>query len=162
MAKYYIRKLTPNDYREVANIYNSNQQFLLNHLGCNCIDETFIAEEVLAMSDIGFISCAIVNRENQAVQGVIEYKAGKETYLSLLMLAADIQGHGVGRDIYVYFESEILQAQSDSIRIDVVNDYQHNALPFWRKLDFLECETVTLNWGNKKSSAVVMRKNIQR
>ena len=162
MTKYDIRKLNPNDYRDVVAVYNTNQRFLLNHLGCNCIDESFITEEVLAMSDMGFHSCAIVNRETQAVQGVLEYKAGEETYLSLLMLAADIQGRGVGRAVYAYFESEILQSQSNSIRIDVVNDYQQNAVPFWRGLGFLECETVTLNWGNKKSSAVVMRKNIRR
>lgn len=161
MTKYYIRKINTNDYWDVVAIYNSNRQFLLNHLGCSCIDESFIAEEVLAMSDMGFNSCVIVNRENQAVQGVLEYKVGEETYLSLLILAADLQGQGVGRDVYACFESEILQSQSNLIRIDVVNDYLENAVPFWKGLGFLECETVTLDWGNKKSKAIVMRKNIQ-
>lgn len=48
-----------------------------------------------------------------------------------------------------------------SIRIDVVNDYQGNVVPFWKKQGFSEKETIMLEWRNKKSNAVVMRKNWQ-
>ena len=47
-----------------------------------------------------------------------------------------------------------------SIRIDVVNDYPGNVVPFWEKLGFAGNETITLEWGNKKSNAVVMRKSL--
>lgn len=47
-----------------------------------------------------------------------------------------------------------------SIRIDVVNDYPGNVVPFWEKLGFVENETITLEWGDKKSKAVVMRKSL--
>lgn len=160
MAKYLIRKIHINDFKQVAEVYNSNQQFLLNHLGVEFIDEDFISEEVSTMSKVGFNSCVIVNSETRAVQGVLDYKSDTETYLSLLMLSADLHGKGIGRDIYSYFESRMLQSESTSIRIDVVNDYQENAVPFWKSLGFLEYESITLDWGNKKSNAVVMRKNI--
>lgn len=162
MTKYLIRKINANDYRAVAAVYNSNQRFLFDHLGRDCVDESFIAEEALTMSNMGFHSCVIVNGENQVVQGVLEYKEGRETYLSLLMLAADLQGQGIGRAVYAYFESKILQSESDSIRIDVVNDDPENVVPFWKSLGFLEYETVTLDWGNKRSRAIVMRKDIQQ
>jgi len=160
MKNYLIRTIQANDYEQVAKVYNSNQQFLLNHLGVECIGEDFIAEEVSTMNKVGFSSCVIVNGKNQAVQGVLDYKTDKEVYLSLLMLSAELHGKGIGRDIYSYFESKMLQSGSTSIRIDVVNDYPGNVVPFWKSLGFLEYETVTLDWGNKKSNAVVMRKNI--
>lgn len=162
MTEYLIRDICTNDYNHVAEIYNSNRQFLLNHLGVKFIDEAFVSQEVLTMRKAGFHSCVIVNRENQVVQGVLDYKSDKEVYLSLLMLAADLQGKGIGRNLYSYFESKMLQLESTSIRIDVVNDYQDNVVPFWAALGFSECENITLDWGNKKSKAVVMRKNIQR
>lgn len=160
MIKYDIRDISINDYKKVSEIYNSNCQFLLNHLGVECIDEDFVAEEVLTMSKAGFKSCIIIDRENQTLQGVLDYKVGKEVYLSLLMLAADAQGKGIGREIYSFFETEMVRLESSSIRIDVVNDYQDNVVPFWERLGFVGCESVTLNWGNKTSKAVVMRKSI--
>jgi len=161
MEKYLIRNIDTNDYNQVVEIYNSNRQFLVNHLGVECIDEAFVLEEVKTMREVGFSSCVIVDRETQEAQGVLDYKYGKEVYLSLLMLKSELQGKGIGRDIYSYFETKMRQRESDSIRIDVVNDYHNNVVPFWKRLGFLECENVTLDWGNKRSKAVVMRKNIQ-
>lgn len=59
------------------------------------------------------------------------------------------------------FEREKIQDGKNSIRIDVVNDYQRNVVPFWKRQGFLEKENVTLAWGKKKSNAVVMKKNLQ-
>ena len=160
MTEYIIREIHTSDFKQVVEVYNSNQKFLLNHLGLEFIDEDFISKEVSTMSNVGFRSCVIVNSENQTVQGVLDYKTDKEIYLSLLMLSADLHGKGIGRDIYSFFESKMLQAESTSIRLDVVNDYQENVVPFWKSLGFLEYESITLDWGNKKSNAVVMRKNI--
>ncbi len=47
-----------------------------------------------------------------------------------------------------------------SIRIDVVNDYPGNVVPFWERQGFVKNETITLEWGNKKSNAIVMRKRL--
>lgn len=162
MLKYIMRTVHENDYKRIAEIYNSNHQFLRNHLGVDFIDETFVSEEVLTMQKAGFRSCIVVDQESAMIQGVLDYKPDQEVYLSLLMLSSDLQGKGVGSDIYSYFEMKMIQEKRESIRIDVVNDYQDNLVSFWRRQGFLENDNVTLIWGNKKSSAVIMRKSLER
>lgn len=162
MPKYIMRAVQENDYKSIVEIYNSNHRFLLNHLGMDFIDETFISKEVSTMRRVGFCSCVIVDQESSMIQGVLDYKPNQEVYLSLIMLAAGLQGKGVGSDIYSYFETQMIEDERDSIRIDVVNDYQDNLVPFWKRHGFLENENVILEWGNKKSNAVVMRKRLQR
>lgn len=44
------------------------------------------------------------------------------------------------------------------IRIDVVDDYENNVLPFWEKMGFVTKKRDELTWGNKKSSVAVMEK----
>ena len=160
MEKYILRAIHSNDYKRVVEIYNSNRQFLLSHLGVEFVDEAFISKEALTMEKAGFISCVIVNEENGKIEGVLDYKPDEEVYLSLIMLASDLQGKGAGSMIYSLFESKMVQDKGTSIRIDVVNDYPGNVVPFWKKLGFCENENLILTWGNKKSKAVVMRKKI--
>lgn len=161
MGKYIIRAVQESDYYRIAEIYNSNHSFLIHHLGMDSVDEAFIAQEVLTMCKAGFYSNVIVNQESSVVQGILDYKPEQKVYLSLLMLSADLQGKGEGSDIYSQFEMKMIQDGRDSIRIDVVNDYQGNVEPFWKKHGFLEKKDVMLEWGNKKSSAVVMEKSLR-
>lgn len=160
MERFFIRELKPTDYRRVLEIYNSNREFLLNHLGAETVEEGFISDEAVTMEKVGFCSCVIVNETTQTVQGVLDYKPDDEVYLSLLMLGEEIQGKGIGKKIYSMFEVQMRKENRTSIRIDVVNDYEGNAVLFWKKLGFVENETITLEWGNKKSKAIVMRKRI--
>lgn len=162
MSKYIIRAVQEKDHKGIIEIYNSNRQFLLHHLGMDFIDEAFVSQEILTMQKAGFCSCVIVDQDSSMVQGVIDYKPGQEVYLSLIMLTAALQGKGVGSMVYSLFETKMTQDNKESIRIDVVNDYQGNLVPFWKRHGFEENETVTLDWGNKKSNAVVMRKRLQR
>lgn len=161
MGKYVIRAVQQNDYCKIAGIYNSNRSFLLHHLGMAAVAEDFVAQEVLTMHNEGFRSCVIINQENLVVEGVLDYRPDPEVYLSLLMLSNNLQGKGVGSDIYLQFEREMIQDGKKSIRIDVVNDYQGNVVPFWKSQGFLEKENIMLEWGKKKSNAVVMRKDLQ-
>ena len=124
------------------------------------VDEAFVSEEAVTMKKVGFHSCVIVNEETQTVQGVLDYKPDDEVYLSLIMLVADLQGKGIGKKIYSLFEAQMSRENRASVRIDVVNDYPGNVVPFWEKLGFAGNETITLEWGNKKSNAVVMRKSL--
>ncbi len=161
MGKYIIRAVQQNDYCKIAGIYNSNRSFLLHHLGMAAVTEDFVAQEVSAMHNEGFRSCVIINQENLVVEGVLDYRPDPEVYLSLLMLSNNLQGKGVGSNIYLQFEREMIQDGKNSIRIDVVNDYQGNVVPFWKRQGFLEKENIMLEWGKKKSNAVVMKKNLQ-
>lgn len=161
MTESDIREICPEEHPLAAQVYNANPRFLLEHLGVSQVDEGFIAAEVSSMSKAGFHSCIIVNAETQAVQGVLDYRDGKEAYLSLLMLEKSAQGQGFGREIYLRFEAEMRRAGSQSIRIDVVNDHPDSALGFWRRLGFSERESIVLRWGKKASGAVVMRKYLE-
>lgn len=160
MGKYIIRDVQQNDYCKIAEIYNSNRSFLLHHLGMATVTEDFVAQEVSTMQNEGFRSCVIIDQESLAVEGVLDYRPSSEVYLSLLMLSSNLQGRGVGGNIYLQFEREMIQEGKNSIRIDVVNNYQGNVVPFWKKQGFLEKESIMLEWGKKKSNAVVMKKNL--
>lgn len=160
MSMYIIRTVQENDYNSIVEIYNSNKQFLRHHLGMDFIDETFIAKEIIAMNRVGFCSCVIENQDNSMIQGILDYKPEQEIYLSLFMLMNSLQGNGVGSNVYSQFEAQMIQDKRKSIRIDVVNDYQDNLVSFWKRHGFLENENVILDWGNKKSKAVVMRKKL--
>ncbi|MBR6824775.1 MAG: GNAT family N-acetyltransferase, partial [Firmicutes bacterium] len=78
----------------------------------------------------------------------------------LLLLAAEVQGRGVGRAAYTQLEAELRTAGCCRIRIDVVDEDADNVKPFWCKLGFVETGRVQLSWGNKTSSAAVMHKQL--
>lgn len=160
MPKFLIRAAQRGDWKSIVEIYNSNPAFLRTHLGMERVDKTFVSSETEEMCRAGFRSCIIADGETSAVQGILDYRPGKEAYLSLLMLNARLQGNGLGTRIYADLERHLQKSGTTSIRIDVVNDYPGNALPFWKKLGFCEGERIHLNWQGKTSKAVVMRKNI--
>lgn len=158
MEQIAIRRMEPGDYPRVIEVYHSNPQFLRRHLDMDAVDAAFLREEASSMEQMGFLSSVIVDREDQMVQGILEYKPGREVYLSLFMLVRAWQGRGKGREIYFRFEQEMRRQGSTSIRIDVVQDYPDHVGPFWEGLGFRAADTVRLSWGEKTSRAVVMRK----
>ncbi len=158
---YSIRTIKESDYKRVAEIYNSNHKFLLTHLGMELVDDNFICNEMLTMKDFGFLCCGIVGKDSQMLQGVLDYKFDEEVYLSLLMIDSKLQMKGVGSSIYSMFERDMIKKGGKSIRIDVVNDYQGNLVPFWKKFGFFEDGKTELVWGNKKSTALIMRKELK-
>ncbi len=157
MSNFIIRDAVEKDYGDIVKIYNSNKDFLIHHLGVEHVDEAFIKREIATMKAVGFRSSVIVNQEDLSVQGVLDYKPEREVYLSLIMLASNLQGKGIGTDIYFQFETDMIKDGATSLRIDVVNDYQDNLVSFWSKRGFRQAENIVLEWGNKKSNAVVMR-----
>lgn len=160
MPDYFIRAACRADCARIAQVYNSNPRFLLRHLGAARVDERFIEEEFEQMRRAGFCPCVIVQRGDLEIRGTLDYRSGPEVYLSLLMLEAGLQGKGIGRRIYQDFEMQMRRAGSASVRIDVVCGYPGSASGFWEKLGFRAGESVALQWGEKKSPAVVMRKKI--
>ena len=49
---------------------------------------------------------------------------------------------------------------ASKIRIDVVDDYENNVIPFWEKMGFIRTKKEELTWGGKTSSVTVMEKSI--
>lgn len=156
MCRYSFRPITAPEYGEIADIYNSNPAFLRSHLGADAVDAAFIERECREMQGAGFLSC-VIEKAGQ-VAGVLDYRPGREVYLSLMMLHAEQQGHGAGSAVYAAFEEEMRRKGAASIRIDVVKDYPGNLVPYWKQKGFFGDGEITLEWGGKKSRALVMRR----
>lgn len=159
MDNYIIDTVEENDIAKILDIYNSNKTFLENHMGISKVSKDFIVNEIEEMKNIGFSSLVIKNNEGNIV-GICDFKIGDEVYLSLLMIDAKLKGNGLGRIIYSQLEKIIKTKNSKRIRIDVVYDYEENALGFWEKQGFVPSEEIQLEWNGYKSKAVKMYKNI--
>ncbi len=158
---YTIRPVTEKNINNIVKVYNSNIKFLKNHLGGEVVDENFIRTEIAQMKLSNFTSACIVDFESDEAVGVIDYKLGvEEVYLSILMLDRSLQGRGLGRSLYSHFESLMKAQKQNLIRIDVVNDYEDTLVSFWESLGFVSNEEIELEWKDKKSKAVVMRKKL--
>ena len=158
MPKYLLRDIEITDYAQAAEIYNSNSHFLSAHLGVMSVDEAFIAREVSTMKSVGFRSCVITEEHSPVILGIIDFRTDAEVYLSLLMLRGTLHRQGIGQDVYSLFECQMREIDSSSIRIDVITDGNDTALAFWTHLGFQPCAPTTLVWGEKKSTALIMRK----
>ncbi len=158
MKAYSIRKVTKDDVCTIVEIYNSNEKFLVNHLGYKSVDDRFINNELVDMETAGFLSCVITDVETGNIIGVVDYKPDTTVYLSLIMIDKKYHNRGIGALVYNMFEEDMQRSGKQSIRIDVVNDYEGNVVDFWKKQGFIPQEQIKLSWGNKQSNALVMLK----
>lgn len=159
---YVMDLMLEEDLEEILNIYNSNVQFLLNHMDRDMVTIDWIHKEFREMIDIGFKSFKVVEKNTNRIIGIIDYKIDKETYLSLLMIHNDFKYRGIGKLIYKAFEEHCIAMKSSSIRIDVVNDYDSVVYDFWIKNGFSIFEEIEINWTGKVLPAVVMKKSINQ
>lgn len=141
-------------------IYNSNPDFLLHHLGQEQISLDFIDEERREAARHGFGLRLIMAEERPL--GILDYMQRPDgyVYLSLLMLDSSMQKQGLGKRAYHAFEALVRRHDATRIRIDVVNDYEPNLIPFWQKLGFTGTRTDSLCWGAKRSQILVMEKQL--
>lgn len=158
---YEIREVTEADIKAIVRVYNSNTEFLANHLDMKSVDDKFILNEIQEMKTMAFLSCVIIDLSTNTVIGVLDYKPDDTVYLSLLMIDSKYQKCGVGMSVYKQFEKNMRQLGKNSIRIDVVNDYIGNVVGFWKKQGFISKNEVKLNWGQKQSTAVVMIRSLE-
>ena len=112
------------------------------------------------MAGAGFASFLITQGEGGPAVAAADVRGGEEAYLSLLILHHTAQGRGMGRRCAVLLEDHLRAGGSRRVRIDVVDDHPGNPLPFWRRLGYEGSERVALTWGEKTSSALVLRKEL--
>ncbi|WP_313165164.1 GNAT family N-acetyltransferase [Sedimentibacter sp.] len=146
------------DSDEIAEVYNSNKQFLKSHMNRERVTNEWILQELESMKEAGFYPCKIVETMSGKIIGIIDFKAGEEAYLSLLMIKDDLKGKGIGKLIFQSFEKYARSQKSKCIRIDVVTDYDNSVLDFWINNGFVKIEDIKLNWTEKTLPAVIMRK----
>lgn len=156
----FLRPAGRRDAAELAAIYNSNPGFLAHHLGRERVDEAFLLAELDAMAGASFASFLITEGEGGPVLAAADLRGGEEAYLSLLILHRDAQGHGLGRRCAALLEEHLRAGGSRRVRIDVVDGHPGSPLPFWRRLGYEGSERVALTWGEKTSSALVLRKEL--
>lgn len=152
------RTIDTTNLADAIKIYNSNTDFLIHHLGEDHIDESFLKNELEEMLAHGFTSNYVLV-DTEPI-GILDYMINAEgyVYLSLMMITKEKQKNGLGTIVYKYFENWVCNKGANIIRIDVVDDYENNVLPFWEKMGFVTKKRDELTWGNKKSSVSVMEK----
>ncbi|AFK86374.1 MULTISPECIES: GNAT family N-acetyltransferase [Thermoanaerobacterium] len=157
---FYIDSVENKDLNEVVEVYNSNKHFLLSHMDKEKVTKEWILQELESMKEVGFHSCKIVEISSEKIIGVMDFKVGKETYLSLLMIHNDFKSKGFGKLIFRAFEEYAKSQRSKCIRIDVVTNYDNSVLDFWIKNGFTKFKNVELNWTGKILPAITMKKNL--
>lgn len=157
---FYGDLIQNKDLNEVVNVYNSNKHFLINHMGKEEITNEWIIQELESMKELGFYSCKIVDKSSKKIIGIMDFKVGEETYLSLLMIHNDYKSKGLGKLIFQTFEKYANSLKSNCIRIDVVTNYDNFVLDFWIKSGFTKSKNVELNWNGKILPAVTMQKDL--
>jgi GNAT superfamily N-acetyltransferase len=157
---FYIDLVENADVNDVVEVYNSNRNFLQNHVGTDKITKEWILDEIESMRKVDFYSCKIVEKNSGKLIGIIDFKVGEETYLSILMLHKDYKKKGLGALIYQALEEYAKSEKSKGMRIDVVTNYDDAVLDFWMKNGFEKIKEIELNWTGKILPAVVMKKNL--
>lgn len=156
----YVGRVNHGDLNEVIEIFNSNKRFLATHMDKEKITNQWMIEEIESMKEIGFCSGKIVEKSSGRIIGVMDFKVGEESYLSLLMIHNDFKGKGFGKLIFQAFEEYAKSQKSKCIRIDVVTHYDSSVLDFWINNGFVKFNNIELNWAGKKLPAVIMKKNL--
>ncbi|NRT92076.1 GNAT family N-acetyltransferase [Clostridium beijerinckii] len=157
---FYVDLVENKDLSEVTKVYNSNRDFLISHMDKEEITAEWILQELNLMKAAGFYSCKIVEIRSGNIVGIIDFKIGKETYLSLFILHNDFKGKGFGKLIFKSFEEYVKSLKSKFIRIDVVINYNNSILCFWIKNGFVKVNDVKLNWTGKVLPAIIMKKSL--
>ena len=134
-------------------------------MGCRAVDGTFVLQEWRQMKKEGFSTTVIADAQTGAAVGFIDCRDSEPVYLSLFLLDAALQGKGLGTELYREFEEMQRRIQQEQrkinrLRIDVVDDYEGNLVPFWKRRGFEEGEEITLEWGGKASRARVMYRDL--
>nr|WP_302646263.1 GNAT family N-acetyltransferase [uncultured Clostridium sp.] len=129
MDNYIIDEIDLNAINRILDIYNSNKSFLCNHLGVSSVSKEFILNEIEEMKKIGFNSSIIKDHTGEVI-GLCDFKISHEVYLSLLMIDYRLKGNGLGKTIYNQLEKMFKSNNVQSIRIDVVYDYEEYNISF--------------------------------
>lgn len=159
-TRYVFRRARPGDAGDIARLYNSNPRFLEHHLACRAVDGTFVLREWEQMEKAGFSTAVIADAQTGAAVGFIDFRDSEPVYLSLFLLDAALHGKGLGTELYRKFEELQRSRKRKGIRIDVVDDYEGNLVPFWKRRGFEEKGEVTLEWDGKVSHACVMYRDL--
>lgn len=157
---FYVDFVESNYLNQVVEVYNSNKQFLESHMDKESVTKEWVLQELQSMKEVGFYSCRIVEISSEKTMGVMDFKVGEETYLSLLMIHNNFKSKGFAKQIFQAFEEYVKSLKSKCIRIDVVTNYDNCVIDFWVKNEFIKFKDAELNWTGRILPAVTMKKSL--
>ena len=158
--EFYIAIVEAIDLDDVLKVYRSNKDFLLHHIGSDSVTFAWLQSEIEAMKASNFYSYKVCDKNTGNIIGIVDFKIGDETYLSLLMVHSNYRSMGMGTRIYQTIEKYVKSHNCTSIKIDVAIDYDNSVLDFWVKRGFTKIQEVTLHWTGKSFPAVMMKKTL--
>ena len=158
--KIRMCEATEEDFLGILEVYNSNQDFLLSHMGRSDVSAEWLEKEQKEMKEMKFKTLIVKENTNENLIGFIDIRPIEECYLSLLMVHKLYRGKGYGKEIYEKLENYLLNQHSKTIRIDVVYDNNKEILGFWENRGFKKIEKIQFKWSNTLLDAVVMKKNL--
>ncbi|MDD3428522.1 MAG: GNAT family N-acetyltransferase [Oscillospiraceae bacterium] len=144
------------DLEAITKLYNSNRTFLKNHLNRQAVTAAWVEKEHFVPRTNGFVTEKVLCADK--LVGLVDYKFGKETYLSLLLLDKTMQKKGLGTKIVNAFGQYTLQNKGQALRIDVVTGYEGAPLDFWRSVGFADITSSRLEWDENVLPVIVMKK----
>ena len=153
-----IRAITEKDIKGVIEVYNSNQDFLIHHIGKREVSPEWLLQEQKEMNATNFRTLVVAENKSNTIIGFIDIDFTEECYLSLLMVHEAFRCRGYGKEIYDEIENYSRKHNLKGIRIDVACEYNEIVLQFWRNRGFKEIKGIKLQWADKSFDAIVMKK----
>lgn len=157
---YKIDLISNCDIENIVEVYNSNTNFLVNHLNSESVSINWYKEELEAMISDGFVSCKIVDKVSNKIIGTVDFKEDEISYLSILMIHSKYRKKGIGGRIFKLIEDYLRTKQCQSIRIDVVTSYDDKVTEFWKRVGFKQIDTIELEWCGNSLPAALMIKDL--
>lgn len=158
--KIRIVEATEEDILGILEVYNSNQDFLLSHMGRSEVSVKWLEKEQQEMKEMKFKTLIVKENTHDTIIGFIDLCLKEECYLSLLMVHKSYRGKGYGKVIYEKLENYLINEDSKTIRIDVAYDYNKEVLGSWEDRGFKKIDKTQLQWSNTILNAIVMKKNL--
>ncbi|CAK7027386.1 GNAT family N-acetyltransferase [Tissierella carlieri] len=155
-----IREITEEDINGVIEVYNSNQDFLMFHIGRQEVNIQWLIQEQKEMKAIDFKILVVKENESNAIIGFIDIGFMEECYLSLLMVHNEFRCKGYGKEIYDALEGYLRENNLRRIRIDVAYGYSEEVLQFWENRGFEGIKKIKLQWMDRLFDAIVMEKDL--
>lgn len=158
--QFFVDNITNSDYDEIVTLYNSNIEFLEKHLSLSHISRNWLETEIESMKEMDFITYKIVDCITGKILGVFDFKSDIQAYLSILIIHKDYKGKGIGSLFLEEFFTYLKSKGTESIRIDVVTEYNQKVINFWEKHGFKINKEIKLEWNNNILPAITMIKSI--
>ncbi|EKN65943.1 GNAT family acetyltransferase [Neobacillus bataviensis LMG 21833] len=147
MDSIHFEEITEETLYIVIEIINSNPEYIQLEHG----KERRTLEEVKEDLLNGKTKSLFIKFDDTYI-GIIDYLLLNEKdqcpWLGLLMIHADYQGFGFGRQAYFIFEKEMVEKGLRVLRIGVLKE-NHTAQRFWRSVGFEYFKTARSNHSNE-------------